>query len=148
MVDGLDAGTPACVQTLPEVILRLVVQNESGPSLCVVEVGPEYGALAPSGIALPSRRGSLGRRVGRHDGSTFLNLRGPNSASQTGILRPLGPWRPRLLPLSFLTAPYLLAAQGGGDMGLADPGVDCAPLFTTFRGASATGAAFCFWLKR
>ena len=32
-------------------------------------------------------------------------------------------------------------------MGLADPGVDCAPLFTAFRGASATGAAFCFRLK-
>ena len=33
-------------------------------------------------------------------------------------------------------------------MGLADPGVDCAPLFMAFRGASATGAAFCFRLKR
>ena len=33
-------------------------------------------------------------------------------------------------------------------MGLADPGVDCAPLFTAFRGASATGNAFCFRLKK
>ena len=33
-------------------------------------------------------------------------------------------------------------------MGLADPGVDCAPLFTAFRGASATDAAFCFRLKK
>jgi len=33
-------------------------------------------------------------------------------------------------------------------MGLADPGVDCAPLFTAFRGASAAGAAFCLRLKK
>ena len=32
-------------------------------------------------------------------------------------------------------------------MGLADPGVDCAPLFTAFSGASAAGAAFCLRLK-
>jgi len=32
-------------------------------------------------------------------------------------------------------------------MGLADLGVDCAPLFTAFRGASATDAAFCLRLK-
>jgi len=33
-------------------------------------------------------------------------------------------------------------------LGLADPGVYCAPLFTAFRGASATEAAFYFRLKR
>ena len=42
----------------------------------------------------------------------------------------------------------LFAAQGGGDLGLADPGVDCAPLFMAFRGASSTEAALCFRLKR
>jgi len=41
----------------------------------------------------------------------------------------------------------LLAVQGGGDLGLDDPGVECAPLFTAFMGASATGAAFCFRLR-
>jgi len=33
-------------------------------------------------------------------------------------------------------------------LGLADPGVDLAPLFTAFRGASSTGAALCFRLKK
>jgi len=38
--------------------------------------------------------------------------------------------------------------QGGGDLGLADLGIDCAPLFMAFRGARATGTAFCFRLKK
>jgi len=42
----------------------------------------------------------------------------------------------------------LLAVQGGGDFGLADPGVDCGPLFTAFSGASATEATLCFRLTR
>jgi hypothetical protein len=42
----------------------------------------------------------------------------------------------------------LFTAQGGSDLGLADPGVDCAPLFMAFRGASSTEAALCFWLMR
>ena len=102
-----------------------------------------------------------GRHVRRHDGPALLDQRGTNRVSQIGILRrrrspggkghllrPLGPRRPHLLPLSFPTGLHLFAAQGGGDLGLADPGVDCAPLFTAFRGASATGAAFCFRLKK
>jgi len=36
--------------------------------------------------------------------------------------------------------------KGGGDLGLADPGVDYTPLFTAFRGASPTEATLCFWL--
>jgi len=42
----------------------------------------------------------------------------------------------------------LFAAQGGGDFGLADPGVDCAPLFTAFKGASPTEATLYFRLMR
>jgi len=38
--------------------------------------------------------------------------------------------------------------RGGGDLGLADPGVDCAPLFTAFWGASSTEAALCFQLMK
>ena len=62
-VDGLDAGTPARIQTLPEVNLRWIIQNKSSSSLCVVEVKPEYEAFAPRGIAFSSRRGSI--RSGR-----------------------------------------------------------------------------------
>jgi hypothetical protein len=41
----------------------------------------------------------------------------------------------------------LFAAQGGDDLGFADPGVDCAPLFIAFRGASPTEATLYFRLK-
>jgi len=33
-------------------------------------------------------------------------------------------------------------------LGLADPGVDCGPLFTAFKGASPTEAKLCFWRMR
>jgi len=102
-----------------------------------------------------------GRHIRRHDGPALLGLHGPSHAPQFGtprrrnspedqdrLLRPLRPRRPRLLPLSFLGELPLFVAQGGGDLGLADPGVDCAPLFTAFSGASATEAALCFRLMK
>ena len=86
--------------------------------------------------------------------------RGNRPEGQDRLLRLLGPrrphffrggvWRlpPHLLPLCLVGALALLTAQGGGDLGLDDPGVNCTPLFMAFRGASSTEAALCFRLER
>ena len=99
-VDGLDAGTPARIQTLPEVSLQRVIQNKSGPSLRVIMVRPDHGALAPRCVSplLPPlepqvgqgpSRGAFERRHTRcHNGLALLGLLGqarpPRSALPEG----------------------------------------------------------------
>ena len=46
-VDRLDAGTAALLETLLELRLRQVIQDEPSPSLRILEVEPDYWGLAP-----------------------------------------------------------------------------------------------------